>query len=113
MFLNFLSSVIEKGKGFWKTNNSILNDKDYQDMINDIIVKYSANINKDIKKTCRLLWDALKVEIREITMTFSKLEAKETRELTRTLEKKLENKLAYSDIAVIDSYRAKGERHTD
>ena len=49
MFLNFLSSVIEKGKGFWKINNSILNDKDYQDMINDIIVKYSANINKDIK----------------------------------------------------------------
>jgi predicted kinase len=46
-------------------------------------------------------------------MTFSKIEAKETRELTRTLEKKLENKLAYSDIAVIDSYRAKGERHTD
>jgi hypothetical protein len=49
VFLNFLSSVIEKGKGFWKINNSILNDKDYQDMINDIIVKYSANINKDIK----------------------------------------------------------------
>ena len=46
-------------------------------------------------------------------MTFSKIEAKETMELTRTLEKKLENKLAYSDIAVIDSYRAKGERHTD
>jgi hypothetical protein len=46
-------------------------------------------------------------------MTFSKIEAKETRELTRTLEKKLENKLAYSDIAVIDSHRAKGERHTD
>ena len=102
----------EKGKGFWKINNSILNDKDYQDKINDIILKYSAKINNDLKN-CRLLWDALNVEIREITMTFSKIEAKETMELTRTLEKKLENKLAYSDIAVIDSYRAKGERHTD
>jgi hypothetical protein len=50
VFLNFFSSVIKKGKGFWKINNSILNDKDYQDMINDIIVKYSANINKDKKK---------------------------------------------------------------
>jgi hypothetical protein len=29
VFLNFLSSVEEKGKGFWKINNSILNDKDY------------------------------------------------------------------------------------
>jgi DNA polymerase elongation subunit (family B) len=70
-------------------------------MINDLIVKYSAKINKDIKKTCRLLWDALKVKIREITMTFSKLKVKETRELARTLEKTLEDKLAYSDTAVI------------
>ena len=41
----------EKGKGFWKINNSILNDKDYQDKINDIILKYSAKINNDLKKT--------------------------------------------------------------
>ena len=95
VFLNFLSSVEEKGKGFWKINNSILNDKDYQDKINDIILKYSAKIN-DLKN-CRLLWDALKVEIREITMTFSKIKAKETRELMRTLEAKL----ACSDTAVI------------
>jgi hypothetical protein len=45
-------------------------------------------------KNCRLLWDVLKVEIREITMRFSKIKAKETRELTRTLEKTLEAKLA-------------------
>jgi hypothetical protein len=44
VFLNFLSSVEEKGKGFWKINNSILNDKDHQDKINDIILKYSAKI---------------------------------------------------------------------
>jgi hypothetical protein len=37
---------------------------------------------------------SLKVEIREITMTFSKIKAKKTRELTRTLEKTLEAKLA-------------------
>jgi hypothetical protein len=85
--------VEEKGKGFWKINNSILNDKDYQDKINDIILKYSAKINNDLKN-CRLLWDALKVEIREITMTFSKIKAKKTRELTRTLEKTSEAKLA-------------------
>ena len=79
VFLNFLSSVEEKCKGFWKINNSILNDKDYQDKINGIILKYSARINNDLKN-CRLLWDALNVEIREITMTFSKIKAKETRE---------------------------------
>ena len=56
-----------------------------------------------MKNTCRLLWDAHKVEIREVTMTFSKLKAKESRELTRTLEKTLEDKLAYSDTAVIDN----------
>jgi hypothetical protein len=36
-------------------------------------------------------------------MTFSKIKAKETRELTRTLEKTLEVKLACSDTAVIDN----------
>jgi hypothetical protein len=45
--------VEEKGKGFCKINNSILNDKDYQDKINDIILKYSAKINNDLKN-CRL-----------------------------------------------------------
>jgi hypothetical protein len=34
-------------------------------------------------------------------MTFSKIKAKETKGLTRTLEKTLEGKLAYSDTAVI------------
>ena len=99
----FFKSVIEEGKGFWKINNSISNDKYCRDMINDLIVKYSAKINKDMKKTCKLLWDAHKVEIREVTMTFSKLKAKESRELTRTLEKTLEDKLTYSDTAVIDN----------
>jgi hypothetical protein len=80
VFLNFLSSVEDKGKGFWKINNSMLNDKDYQDKINDIILKYSAKFNNDLKN-CRLLWDAHKVEIREITMTFSMIKAKETRDL--------------------------------
>ena len=51
----FLKSVIEKGKGFWKINNSISNDKYYRDMINDLIVKYSAKINKDIKKNLQTI----------------------------------------------------------
>ena len=51
----FLKSVIEKGKGFWKINNSISNDKYYRDMINEIIVEYSAKINKDIKKNLQTI----------------------------------------------------------
>jgi len=71
-------------------------------MTNDIILKYFAKINNDLKN-CRLFWDVLKVEISEITMAFSKIKAKERRELTRTLEKTLEDKQAYSDTAVIDN----------
>jgi ribosomal protein S3AE len=100
--INFMIYT-KKGKRFWKINNSISNDKYCRDMINDLIVKYSAKINKDMKKTCKLLWDAHKVEIREVTMTFSKIKAKESRELTKTLEKTLEDKLTYSDTAVIDN----------
>jgi hypothetical protein len=36
-------------------------------------------------------------------MTFSKIKAKKTRELTRTLEKTFEAKLACSETAVIDN----------
>ena len=36
-------------------------------------------------------------------MTFSKIKAKESRELTRTLKKTLEAKLACSDTADIDN----------
>jgi hypothetical protein len=44
-------------------------------------------------------------------MTFSKLKAKETRELTRTLEKTLEDKLAYSETAVIDNAMQNNETY--
>jgi hypothetical protein len=44
-------------------------------------------------------------------MTFSKSKAKETRELTRTLEKTLEDKLAYSETAVIDNAMQNNETY--
>ena len=44
-----------------------------------------------------LLWDALKVEIREITPVYFKDKAKSTRENLRNLEKDLEFKIKLKD----------------
>jgi ribosome-binding protein aMBF1 (putative translation factor) len=64
-----------------------------------------------IKKNCRLLWDAFKVEIREITMTFSKIKAKETEELTRTLEKTLEIRVITKLPNSEQSHKGKAKTH--
>jgi hypothetical protein len=50
--------------GYWKINNSILNEEEYKQIINNLINSY-LNTKKTID--IRLLWDTLKIEIREIT----------------------------------------------
>jgi hypothetical protein len=64
-----------------KINNSILKEEEYKKIINNLIDRY-LNTKKTID--IRLLWDALKVEIREITSVYCKNKAKSTREKNST-----------------------------
>ena len=63
-----LKEEIDKGKGFWKFNTSLLKDIEYVNLINNIIdesiVKYNNLENK------ALAWDLTKCEIRGKTMLF-------------------------------------------
>ena len=72
----------EKGRGYWKIDNSVIQEYDYKQLINKVIDKYLIQYhNNKIDIHVRLLWDAMKVEIREVTKNKSKL----TRELRHKL----------------------------
>jgi hypothetical protein len=63
VFLKLRSGVQEKGRGFWKINNSILQELEYQTLINHLIDKHIEN-SKNNQIDIRLVWDALKIERR-------------------------------------------------
>ena len=80
-------SSIEKGPGYWKMNNSLLDRKDYVDRMNLLIDNFCANLNDDFQ----IAWELLKLEIKNFTINFSKLRAIEKRNETHTLQNKLNN----------------------
>jgi hypothetical protein len=57
-------------------------------LINNLIEKYIYDkVNNNVD--CRLLWDVLKIEIREATIIYCKSKSKFNREARRSLEKEL------------------------
>ncbi len=61
---------IERGKGYWKFNAKLLEDKKFQTMIRNIIhsvrIEYSDSVDK------RTLWDLCKIRIKEESIKWSK-----------------------------------------
>ena len=96
MFLKLRSRVQEKGSGFWKMNNSILQDLEYQTLINHLIDKHIEN-SKNNQIDSRIVWDVLKIEIRDHTILYCKNKYKLNRQERRSLEKELNAKLAKRD----------------
>lgn len=82
------STAKSKGPGYWKLNNSILNEENYLLKIEKLIDKYQTLMsinNTDI----RLLWDALKIEIKEFSIQYCKNKSKFKRNKIQEIEKKL------------------------
>ena len=94
--LTFRSGVSEKGRGYWKINNSVIQEYDYKQLINKVIDKYLIQYHNN-KIDIRLLWDAMKVEIREVTTMYCKNKSKLTRELRHKLESELEKNIMVRD----------------
>jgi hypothetical protein len=58
VYINCIPGISEKGRGYWKINNSILQEVEYQLLINNMIDTYIYdNVNNNVD--CRLLWDVL------------------------------------------------------
>ena len=87
IFLGLKSVQDEKGPNLWKFNNSLLNDKNYNQLINRNVSKWILSEFKD--KSIR--WEVLKYYIRKETINFSKRKKKIRGNIERALEKDLEN----------------------
>ena len=86
----------EKGRGYWKIDNSVIQEYDYKQLINKVIDKCLIQYHNN-KIDIRLLWDAMKVEIREVTTMYCKNKSKLSRELRHTLENELEKNIRVRD----------------
>ena len=96
VYINFIPGVSEKGRGYWNINNSILQEVEYQLLINNLIDKYIYDkVNNNVD--CRLLWDVLKIKIREATIIYCKSKSKFKREARRSLEKELQDLSSHRD----------------
>ena len=78
-----------KGPGYWKLNNSILHDISYVSTISEII----ENANKDFEslKSHQLVWEMLKVRIKEFSIKFCQVRAKNDKMVTKENQEKLDN----------------------
>ena len=77
----------DRGKGYFKINNSILANEDYKKLIKSIITKYKENLilTTDIDAQ----WDLFKAEVRDLTQMFCKRKAKQTKNDITLLENEL------------------------
>ena len=85
----------ERGKSYWKLNNSLLHEKEYVDLINNEIDLFSKEpFNCPIER-----FEDLKVRIRMSTMQYSKQRQRELNDRKNRLHKELNrlNKLVVTD----------------
>ena len=87
--LVFKASVNSRGKGYWKMNNTFLNSKEYEVGIievfnNNVISQYGQHVSNS------LLWDYLKLKIKEFSISFGIKQAQHNKDKCRELESQLD-----------------------
>ena len=92
---NQLADNFKYGKSYWKFNNSLCADKCFVDKMNDKIRELKEEFIPQFSDK-RLLWDFMKMKMREFIIKFSQARARLRRLETEKLEKEineLENQL--------------------
>ena len=108
-----IKSEFKRGPGLWKFNNTLLEDKNYKELIMfyypQIVEKHSEVTDK------QLLWELIKMELRSKTIKYSKQKRREIKDIEITLQTRLQdldNKICNSntlDKEILDSYEAAKE----
>ena len=98
VFLTFQPGTAQRGRGFWKLNNSVLQDKNYREIIDNLLDKY-LKLKRENKQNfdIRLMWDVLKIEIKDATIQYCKKLARDRGGIKRELEKELEDREKLKD----------------
>ena len=73
----------QRGPGFWKFNNSLLDDHDFVDQLNNMIPAYKNKYNYLTDKG--LYWDMIKMEMRGFCVQYSKRKNRERRNIEKDL----------------------------
>ena len=68
------SSDIVRGKGYWKFNNSLLNDHTYVNEMNNFLENYSVESEDD-----QIALDVLKIQIKEFTINYSTMKRRKNK----------------------------------
>ena len=108
--IQFKFSDISKGPGYYKFNNSLLNDKNFAQKMNDLIDNFDTEDNDP-----QLAWELLKVKIREFSISYSKSKSIERRNKLAIMRGKLDDldtllgQLPNSDVILQQRNKIKAE----
>ena len=99
--LNIQGSAIEQGRGFWKLNNSHLDDSAFVDGVRAVI-RDTSNDNFD---SFRGLWDVIKFKIKDLAIRYGKAKKKKTSREKEKLSKEIERIKNINDFIKNDVLR--------
>ena len=93
-----------RGKGFWKLNTSLLKEEEYLNLIKTTIYQTKNEYQSDNSVNPDLLWDMIKMKVREKSIAFATAENYKTKSREDTfykeisgLEKELDENTALND----------------
>lgn len=92
------SSKTPRGPGIWKFNNTLLNDEQYVAMIQNTYTETQNKYRYLADK--RLFWEMMKMEIRNVTISYTKHKAK----LTYHREKEIKRQLDHLDAVICNDF---------
>ena len=78
----------KRGKGYWKLNNSLLNDEEYVEGIS-VVLKETHNEYGDLNSK-RLIWEIFKIKVKEFSIKYSVNQYKNNTENIKITQEKLD-----------------------
>ena len=77
-----------RGKGYWKMNNSVINEENYREgiseLFDDTLEEYGEHVPKSV------LWEYLKIKIKEFTISYCIARSHSKKQLIKDLEDKID-----------------------
>ena len=97
VFVDFKIITNPRGEGTWKFNNKLLEDIEYKNYIERIIEE--VQIEYEDLNSIQLLWEIVKIKIKEMSIKYAKSKAKVSKIETETAQNKLDeiNKIIEND----------------
>ena len=78
----------KRGRGYWKLNNSVLNDDEYREGIVNLYTETTRQYGGQVSNA--LLWEFLKVKIKQFSISYCVMKSKTTQNQIKELEKRLD-----------------------